>query len=126
MSDATTVVLAASAPAALAASAGMPAQGVIACAIVGAVIGVWVSRPHDVALTGRQVFVAVGQVAGYSAAAVLVSAAWDAVAPAYAASGGALAPLARVPSWVVAGAMALGGFWVLPVLAGWIKRRADK
>jgi hypothetical protein len=120
MSDVTSAAAAASAATAGASVAGLPPQAVIVCAVAGAIIGVWVSHAKDAEMTWRWALGSLGLVAGYAAFAVVAATAGEAIFPLYAVT----APLARIPSWAVSGGLALSGFWVLPVLAAWLRRKA--
>lgn len=120
MSDVTAAAAAASAATAGASAAGLPPQGVLLCAAAGAVIGVWVSHADGADLSWRWAGASLGLVLAYMAFAVLGTSIITAVIPSYE----MLRPLARVPEWAIAGTLSLGGFWILPVLAGLLKRRA--
>lgn len=124
MADLTIAAAAASISAAGGSAAGLPPHGVIACAIGGAIIGVWVSKPNDVPISWKWAVAAIGLILGYAAAAVIAATVWDAVTPAI--TSPTWSVLMRIPSWVVSGGVALGGFWLLPVVASWVKRRADQ
>lgn len=120
MSDVTAAAAAASAATAGASAAGLPPQGVLLCAAAGAVIGVWVSNADGADLSWRWAGTALGLVLAYAAFAILGTTVVTSVIPSYP----MLAPLARVPEWAIAGTLSLSGFWVLPVLSGFLRRRA--
>lgn len=120
MSDVTAAAAAASAATAGASAAGLPPQGVLLCAAAGAVIGVWVSHADGADLSWRWAGASLGLVLAYMAFAVLGTSFITAVIPGVA----WMHPLSRVPEWVIAGSLSLGGFWILPVLSGFLKRRA--
>lgn len=120
MSDVTAAAAAASAATAGASAAGLPPQGVLLCAAAGAVIGVWVSHADGAELSWRWAGASLGLVLAYMAFAILGTSFITAMIPSYE----WLRPLGRVPEWTIAGALSLGGFWILPVLAGLLKRRA--
>lgn len=122
MSDVTAAAAAASAATAGASAVGLPPQAVIVCAVAGAIIGVWVSHAKDAQMTWRWALGSLGLVAGYTAFAVLTATIGEVIFPLYEAT----KPLARIPSWALAGAMALSGFWVLPIVAAWLRRKATK
>lgn len=121
MSDVTAAAAAASAATAGASVAGLPPQAVIVCAVAGAIIGVWVSGARDAQMTWRWAIGSLGLVAGYAAFAVLAATAGEAIFPLF----DITKPFARIPSWVVSGGLALGGFWLLPIAAAWLKRKAE-
>lgn len=124
MSDIAAPALAASASAAGATATGLPPQMVLVCAVLGAIIGVWISRPAAADLTVRWLLGAVGLVAAYATAAVLATVIgvpllehWEVTKP-----------LAKTPLWAVAGALGLGGWWLWPRLAARLdawKRKGD-
>jgi hypothetical protein len=120
MSDVTAAAAAASAATAGASVVGLPPQAVIVCAVAGAIVGVWVSHAKDAEMTWRWALGSLGLVAGYAGFAVLAATAGTAVFPQYEIT----KPLASIPAWVISGGLAMSGFWVLPVLADWLKGRA--
>lgn len=121
MSDVTAAAAAATAATAGASVVGLPPQATLICALVGAIIGVWVSHAKDAQMTWRWAVGSLGLVAGYAAFAVVAAVAGEAVFPLYEMT----KPLARIPSWAVAGGLALSGFWLLPIAAAWLKRKAE-
>lgn len=121
MSDVTAAAAAASAATAGASAAGLPPQGVIGFAVLGAIIGVWVSHAQDAQMTWRWALGSLGLIAGYTAFAVLAAVAGEALFPLYEVT----KPFARIPTWAISGGLALSAFWVLPILASWLKRKAE-
>lgn len=122
MGDVTAAAAAASVATAGASVAGLPPQAVILCAVAGAVIGVWVSHADGVTLSWRWALAAVGMVLAYTGFAILGTSVATALFPAYAIT----APLARIPEWAISGTLALGGWWVLPVMAAAARRWVDR
>ncbi len=119
MSDVTAAAAAASAATAGASVAGLPPQTVIICAVVGAIIGVWVSHAKEAEMTWRWALGSLGLIAGYSGFAVAASTAGAAVFPLY----DVTKPLVNIPQWVIAGSLAGFGFWLLPLIGRWLKGR---
>lgn len=118
------VATATSAAAASAAAAGWPPGIVIAWAVLGGLVSVWLNRATDVALNTRWVLSAVGHVFVSSASGVALSS----FAVSVAASPQAwsyLQMLAGVPQWSVAGVIAALIHRCAPLVWKLVSRKVD-
>lgn len=102
-----------------AAMSGMPTHDVIFYALIGGVVGIWISPLAQVVFTVRWVAAVIAQVAASTAAGVTLSAIALSVAPGYP----LLAPLGRVPQWAMAGVIAALIHYAGPLVVAWTRRR---
>lgn len=115
----TTVATGTAAASSAVVAAGVPPQDVILWAVIGGLVSVWLSNQHEARFTLRWVAGALAQIGVAAVAGILLSAGVLAVAPAW----GWLAPLASMPRWVLAGAIAAlifkGGPLIWRAFTGW-------
>lgn len=98
----TTIAAGAAASAASAASSGMPPSDVVAWALIGGLVAVWLEHQAELIITARWAIGAIARALVSAAAGVALSAVALALAPTLP----GLSALAQVPQWAMAGIVA--------------------
>ena len=98
-----------------------PAGSVIAAALIGAVVSVWLAQTSDIVMTWPGARRALVQLIVSALAGVALSEIAVAVLPGYALT----EPIARAPQWAIAGLVAAVAFRFGPRVAAWADRTID-